>query len=141
MNDSINRQDAIKLAIDLDYESRGILKESRCREIEKRYNMIPTAQPDVPDTNVGGTISRQTVIDAMCTLMNSWFGDDSKDEKEEIEWIIKHLPSAQPLTAYVISDEDGNIKCSNCGSSECWGNYCMNCGRKLKVKEKNEQTD
>lgn len=47
MNDDlISRQAAIKLAIDLDYESRGILKESRCRDIEIRYNMIPSAQPE-----------------------------------------------------------------------------------------------
>ena len=46
MDDTIYRQAAIKLAIDLDYESRGILKESKCREIENRYNMIPPAQPE-----------------------------------------------------------------------------------------------
>lgn len=45
-DDLISRKAAIKLAIDLDYESRGILKESRCREIENRYNMIPPAQPE-----------------------------------------------------------------------------------------------
>lgn len=35
--------------------------------------------------------------------------------------------------AYVIKDDDGNIHCSNCGSNECWGNYCMNCGAKMRV--------
>lgn len=45
--DLIERQAAIKLAIDLDYESRGILKESKCKEIENRYNMIPSAQSDI----------------------------------------------------------------------------------------------
>ena len=48
------------------------------------------------------------------------------------EEVVRDQPSAQPLTAYVISDEDGNIKCSNCGSFECWGNYCMNCGAKMR---------
>lgn len=38
--------------------------------------------------------------------------------------------------AYMLTDEDGNIKCSNCGSSECWGNYCMTCGARMNgVKE------
>lgn len=46
--------------------------------------------------------------------------------------LLESLPPVQPITAYVISDEDGNIKCSNCGSSECWGNYCMNCGAKMR---------
>lgn len=44
-DDAISRRAAIKLAIDLDCESRGIIKESKCREIENRYNMIPAAQP------------------------------------------------------------------------------------------------
>jgi hypothetical protein len=41
-------------------------------------------------------ISKQVAIDAMCKLMNSWFGGDPKDEREEIKWIINHLPPAQP---------------------------------------------
>lgn len=45
--DCISRQAAIKLAIDLDCESRGVIKESKCREIENRYNMIPSAQPQI----------------------------------------------------------------------------------------------
>lgn len=48
------------------------------------------------------------------------------------ENVLREQPTAQPLTACAISDEDGNIKCSNCGSSECWGNYCMNCGAKME---------
>ena len=37
----------------------------------------------------------------------------------------------EPKHAYVIVDEDGNTECSNCGSSNCYGNYCGNCGAKL----------
>jgi hypothetical protein len=40
-----------------------------------------------------------------------------------IETELKH--------AYVIVDEDGNMECSNCGSSNCFDNYCGNCGAKL----------
>ena len=47
VGDMISRQAAIKLAIDLDYESRGVLKESKCREIENRFNMIPSAHPEL----------------------------------------------------------------------------------------------
>jgi len=50
--------------------------------------------------------------------------------EETKEFLLEAL-KGEPVTAYVISDEDGNIKCSNCGSSECWGNYCMNCGAKM----------
>lgn len=46
---------------------------------------------------------------------------------------------AEPVRhAYMLTDEDGNIECSNCGSGECWGNYCMNCGAKM---EDNNETD
>ena len=61
MADLIDRQAAIKLAIDLDYESRGILKESKCREIENRYNMIPSAQPDTARRVVGRSRSGITM--------------------------------------------------------------------------------
>lgn len=33
--------------------------------------------------------------------------------------------------AHVIIDEDGNMWCSNCGSSNCFDNYCGYCGAKL----------
>ena len=46
---------------------------------------------------------------------------------------------AEPVKrAYILTDENGNIKCSNCKSSECWGNYCMNCGAKMDGKEKSD---
>ena len=51
-----------------------------------------------------------------------------------VDAIANHAPTieAEPVKhAYMLTDEDGNIKCSNCGSSECWGNYCMNCGAKM----------
>ena len=77
-------------------------------------------------------ISRQRAIDAMAELQGR---ASTKAELKGISkaWkMIKQLPPAQPLTAYVISDEDGNIKCSNCGSFECWGNFCMDCGAKMR---------
>ena len=85
------------------------------------------------------------VCDAIMSFCGSHYDEETKDEvyddilevdailkcNKEIRIALKNMPSAQPLTAYVISDEDGNIKCSNCGSFECWGNYCMNCGAKM----------
>ena len=71
-------------------------------------------------------IERQAAIEA---ALDAIYYDEYWTE--QVERAIGALPSAQPLTAYVISDEDGNIKCSNCGSFECWGNYCMDCGAKM----------
>ena len=74
-------------------------------------------------------IRRSEAIDG---IIKSCFGQANivQAEAAAIQY-IKRIQSAQPLTAYVISDEDGNIKCSNCGSFECWGNYCMDCGAKM----------
>ena len=91
-------------------------------------------------------ISRQEAIEA---IFNEPLCESGMKEKTAIEVVlaiykkIESLPSAQTLTAYITSDEDGNIKCSNCGSSECWGNYCMNRGAKMRGKNNgrlNQQT-
>lgn len=44
-------------------------------------------------------------------------------------------------TADMLVDEDGNIECSNCGSPECWGNFCMNCGAKMTERKANEDSN
>lgn len=48
-------------------------------------------------------------------------------------WFLNMLNNieAEPKHAYVIVDEDGNMECSNCGSSNCFDNYCGTCGAKL----------
>lgn len=48
---------------------------------------------------------------------------------------------AEPKYAYVIVDEDGNMKCSNCGSGNCFDNYCGHCGAKLIEERKDEVED
>ena len=90
-------------------------------------------------------ISRQAAIEAIEEYADrlpykayalNWCSDIIRDlpsaQADPCEEAVRNQPSAQPLTAYVISDEDGNIKCSNCGGLECWGNYCMNCGAKMR---------
>ena len=58
----------------------------------------------------------------------------SMDKKvaEAVDIAIEALERANH--AYILTDEDGNIECSNCGSGECWGNYCMNCGAKMEER-------
>lgn len=48
-------------------------------------------------------------------------------------WFLNMLNNieAEPKHAYVIVNEDGNMECSNCGSSNCFDDYCGNCGAKL----------
>ena len=107
MDDLIRRQDAIKLAIDLDYESRGILKESKCREIENRYNMIPSAQKKGHWTNVKISHTRSsadcsecgvTVNDRFCTAVHFCpnCGADMRCKTDtHSRDIIEKLPAAQ----------------------------------------------
>ena len=53
---------------------------------------------------------------------------------------IENAPTidTEPKQAYVIVDEDGNMECSNCGSSFCFDNYCAHCGAKLMGERKAE---
>ena len=61
------------------------------------------------------------------------------DYKEALKMLIEKIENAptvdaEPKQAYVIVDEDGNMECSNCGSSFCFDDYCAHCGAKL-IKE------
>ena len=51
--------------------------------------IMPSAQPDVPDTNVGDMISRQAAIDTV----RSYY-DECDEQEESIEERIERLPSA-----------------------------------------------
>lgn len=44
---------------------------------------------------------------------------------------VEDCEEAEPKHAYAIVDEDGNMKCSNCESGNCFDNYCGHCGAKL----------
>ncbi len=57
--------------------------------------MRETAQPDVPDTNVGDTVSRQAAIDRAVSI--PMFG---RDIKMVAVSEIENLPSAQPEIIY-----------------------------------------
>lgn len=57
--------------------------------------------------------------------------------EEDFDCTTQRLPNcpleeAEPKHAYVIIDEDGNMECSNCGSGNCFDNYCGHCGAKLE---------
>lgn len=88
---------------------------------------FPSAQPDVPDTNVGDIINRQAAIDILNQYALSLNPD--KDSKElwkvkSIKSFIEQLPSAQP--------ERAMKDCRNCkhgNYNDHWGTYfCYHSG-------------
>lgn len=84
---------------------------------------LPSAQPDVPDTNVGDTISRQAAMRAfgLSEKTRKYGGDHSGYDTRmlyEIQDTLESLPSAEPKRGRWIkmSDADGvYYACSECG--------------------------
>lgn len=80
-----------------------------------------------------------------CMMLYSFTEKEIYNDKIEYAMDrIKDTPTveANPLIyATILSDEDGNIECSNCGSLECWGNFCMNCGAKMTERKANEDSN
>ena len=72
---------------------------------------LPSAQPNVPDTNVGDTISRQAAIDAAKRVL----GD--RELTRTVQTALHILPSARPEI----------IRCKECGNRRYDGDgipYC-----------------
>ena len=95
---------------------------------------FPSAQPDVPDTNVGDTISRKAAIDALYHV------DEYNGRSVEA---IRNLPSAEPerKTGRWILCTSWLYECSECGrrppkaewtSGRYLSRYCPHCGARME---------
>ena len=110
----------------------------------KIINDLPSAQPDVPDTNVGDIISRQAVIEALHTRFRDGFDGDKWWNSTHVLAAIEGLSTAQPFTeeqiqtmqelesaqiekayelgkadrptGHWIKNDNGTFSCSNCQS-------------------------
>ena len=104
--------------------------------IDDAISELPSAQPDVPDTNVGDLISRQAAIDALI----KWYGCEPTDIGA-FENIIEKLPSAQPERIRGRWIEKPHVHgvayCSLCDYELHTNdtNFCPNCGAKMEVGE------
>ena len=69
--------------------------------------------------------------------------DHLRETKKDFDTIIDLQPTveAEPKHAYVIVDEDGNMECSNCGSGNCFDDYCGHCGAKLIGTRKDDEEE
>lgn len=78
--------------------------------------------------------------DAMGAVQDHFNADGFKgyDDGQKMMDRIKALPSAEPKTVEWISNRDGSWNCSECGLRVfvyAKGNYCPNCGAKMKGGE------
>ena len=149
MDDLISRQDAIDATW---FEPSYTDPLNVLTEVRDRLKALPSAQPDVPDTNVGDTISRQAAIDALMAWEEGSFWDEEcLKHRGEPYWVapsdvIEQLPSAQPTIEaepirrgrweVVDYEEPRRYGCSAC-KRLVWHteNYCPNCGARMEDEE------
>ena len=115
------------------------------------YNM-PSAQPDVPDTNVGDIISRQAAIDAL----DKRFDSIPMEQTTEILLLrkdLRNLPSAQPQRMsgkWTYGEDEYGIDgyhCDKCGFFVPWDythkfidfikdyHFCPHCGADMRGEQ------
>ena len=106
MQDSISRQAAIDMLKNRWKKTRNYegIGDDIAEECELYLKQVPSAQPDVPDTNVGDCISRQAVV----KFFNDWISclDENCHHQSVADMIIikndfKNLPSAQPEQRWI----------------------------------------
>lgn len=104
---------------------------------------------DVPDRNVGDTISRQAAIDALGEEPEVRSDNDQYDQYDlglNNQWwddvnAIKALPSAQRKGKWIRNnDSDHAWKCSvcGCGYTDYRLNYCYDCGAEMEKDGKRD---
>ena len=137
-DDTVNRQAALDALADYIHNvdrvySTGQLTHEDCMDAAHSVlDKLPSAQPDVPDTNVGDMISRQAAI---------WTIRKAKDKSEAHRMLIQ-LPNvdAVPVVHGRWIDETFKAwglvhhpyKCDQCGyHSEAPSDYCPDCGARM----------
>ena len=139
MDDSISRQAAID-ALDKIFPTYPMKNDFAqgltCgAALATEYiKQLPSAQPNVPDTNVGGIISRQAVYEILERY-------NSTADPDAIRMDVEDLPSAQERKKGKWIELDGTTIRSACGLSlEDWiqaafYNFCPNCGADMRQIE------
>ena len=139
MSDLIDRQAAIDAMSSWDWQELYLPIH-----FKQLLEELPSAQPDVPDTNVGDLISRQAAIDALKEEeypCESDYDEGYMAALDKAVWIIERwLPSAQPerKKGKWIADS-GMIYCHECrygydGIFKRYYNFCPNCGADMEVE-------
>ena len=100
---------------------------------------------DVPDTNVGDTISRQAAIEELRRMMIALYGYDAASIISCAIYKLQNLPSAETNRKMGKWIHDGYdhphgvdwMHCSECGKRDAYlpatmTNYCPNCGAMME---------
>jgi len=119
------------------YESYVACQEGECaaehRQLAEWLKELKTLRKqDVPDTNVGDTISRQAAIDAALSFIVEYCGA-AFDENMQIglKQCLDGLPSAEPEPHY----------CRECKWSQCYLTECVNTGMLWYCLNWGDETD
>ena len=156
--DCISRQAAIEAIFSEPIYKSGMKKryaDAVVPAIYEKIESLPSAQPDVPDTNVGDMINRQDVLAlAKDVILINGAKHRCIDATQ-----IHELPSAQPERCedcrnfnkarllipqperkkghwIVINESAGLYECDQCHEwSCCVGKYCMHCGSPMEVED------
>ena len=115
MDDTISRQATID-AIDKRFDNVPMEQTAEILKLRKDLRELPSAQPNVPDTNVGDMISRQAAIDVLRTCYDTEAitytnGKEYIDYDQALD-LMENLPSAQPE----ITEDDVKEYCRK----RCW---------------------
>lgn len=104
MSDLIDRQAAIDALKEEEYPCENDYDEGYMAALDKAVwimgKWLPSAQPGVPDTNVGDIISRQAAIDAVDKL-----SDEPIGYLEAAIDALADLPSAEPEPQWIPCSE------------------------------------
>ena len=145
MADLIDRQETLNALCDNCDTVQAVCPHYPC----KRYTSVealPSAQPDVPDTNVGDMISRQAAIMAVlygslgATTIYGRTEQGMTAQKETVQ-AIRMLPSAERHGKWIHDGYDFPhgvdwMHCSECGKRDVYcpatrTNFCPNCGARM----------
>ena len=150
--DAISKKVVLDMLEDINAETEGVgfYYEHYVDYIKALPPVKPQESCDVPDTNVGDIISKQTVLDTISELNAISFYEAQEDSKEcyyEIIQAIKDLSPVKPQTGHWIEHLEIETstpeylmfyECSECGDKQCFcksdihkKHFCNNCGARM----------
>lgn len=139
MDDLVKRSDVFEAFSDVLDDDFPYKSEETPRE---RIESIPSAQPNVPNANVGGMINRQDAIDALGERPIAWMQDEYEtglqNQYDSDLAALQSVPSVQSDIynraegAWVLNHLTQLWECINCHEQEeKITDFCPHCGARI----------